>query len=192
MKGWWKITGNLSKPNYRPKMEFGISIDKNEAAQINYLFSHIWPKFCFIPVNEVPNDRKPSCKATVMFLPDFVSNYGDLNKQCVNCPYKTIALPDNSNEPHAYYWDYLLDNDHLEHSWTLRLPWRPGTSPDYSDFIDTVKMFLKDTIDNFENKLRVAYERKVGITWVLEGKVDSTTTVQEKQQSDEKIRVVRR
>lgn len=80
-------------------------------------------------------------------------------------------------------------------AWAVRLPWRPGARPDYSDFIEPVRNFLCRMLDELERRLAEARESAPSDEWLLEEEFDSfswRTLDSGVEVAERKLRVIRR
>jgi len=169
MRTWWKI-GDKPRGRWRPKMEFGISFSKNEIMEVRNLNIDTLIKVCIIPITKYPKrDINLKCEATPILFPDLIYKTGDIKSSdlclytslCENCPFKTSL---GNKKLRWFTTNDILDNN-VE--WSFYLPWRSDTRPDYSDFIDPVKKFLKSVLDRFESSLKEARESAPSSEWLL-------------------------
>jgi len=194
MKTWWKI-GDKPRGRWRPKMEFGISFSKSELTEIRNLNIDTLIKVCIIPITEYPKrDINLTCEATPILFPDLIYETGDIKSSdlclytslCENCPFKTIS----GNK--KLRWSTTNDILDSNVKWSFYLPWRSDARPDYSDFIDPVKKFLKSMIDRFESSLKEARESVSSSEWLL-GEENTLDLIQRNELPEvKKVRVVRR
>jgi hypothetical protein len=152
-------------------------------------------RVCIIPIITYPkSDKNLTCGATTILFPDFIYETGDTKFSdlrlykllCENCPFKTIS----SNK--KLRWSTTNDILDSNVEWSFYLPWRPGVRPDYSDFIDQVKKFLKSMVERFESSLKEARESVSSSEWLL-GEENTLDLIQRNELPEvKKVRVVRR
>jgi hypothetical protein len=194
MKIWWKIH-DKPRGRWRPTLSWGVNFTKEEINEMQQLNIDTQIKYCFLVQSEnnisIPQ-YCPKKNRIIIVLPepfyrdrDIENNRKAFNYSiCSECPYSEYVL----NEIIAD--EKRINIDTLGISWSFFLPWRPGARPDYSDFIEPVRNFLKYIVNIIENRLQEARESSPSDEWLLEEEIDAAM-VQEEQHSDRKLRVVR-
>jgi len=199
MKTWYEII-YMSKKE-RPKMRFGINFSATEYQKLLTLSTKI--KYCIIPVKMNPKGIKSNCKAKKLFLPDIIyatrekSLYLEKldDEMCEKCPFKSIGIPESCDEVWVQRDKkriYTAHDGNIRLKWSFYLPWRRGTQPDYSDFINPVKEFLKVVEDEFKDRLKETHEPTSSSKELLQERTDSLIPQKEKQPSEPKMRIIRK
>lgn len=190
MKAWWKI---YDKPRgrWRPRMDWGIHFSPKEMEEAESLAVNRKISFCIrgieterVSLTECPNSNvvmflaeRPYGKNEKKIEDDYL--LGRTNAVCFSCPIgeEGWAFRDSLTLPNTW--------------WAMRLPWRPGARPDYSDFIEPVRFFLHRVLEELERRFQEARESAPSDEWLLEEEFDSFSR-EVKSEKTSKLRVIRR
>ena len=190
MKAWWKIH-DKPRGRWRPIMEWGVHFTPNEISETESLAVCRKISYCLRGV-EAGRVTLPECSEIVLSFTErpYEKNekeikdgylLGSVHNVCFDCPIgekgwayrKSLTLPNN--------W------------WAVRLPWRPGARPDYSDFIEPVRNFLYRVLEELERRFQEARESAPSDEWLLEEEFDSFSwEVKSGEKTESKLRVIRR
>lgn len=194
VKAWWKIH-DKPRGRWRPLMEFGVRLTTEEITEADALNVENPLKFAFSNLLE-ENDKCRSCRYSDSTLVDRVG--GVLPEQ----PFRYDKSKVNKNtdrigcscsSTNRWWWTESCNIQELE--WRFRLPWRPGARPDYSDFIDSVRDFLRRVLEELERRFEEARESAPSDEWLLEEEFDSfswRTLDSGVEVAERKLRVIRR
>lgn len=181
MKAWWKIH-DKPRGRWRPLMEWGVHLTPNEIEEAESLAVCRDISYCIRGVEG--RVTLPECSNIVLLLaerPYRESGYllGRANAVCFSCPIgeEGWALRDSLTLPNNW--------------WAVRLPWRPGARPDYSDFIEPVRNFLYRVLEELERRFQEARESAPSDEWLLEEEFDSFSWEVMSGETS-KLRVIRR
>jgi len=199
VKAWWKIH-DKPRGRWRPRMEWGIHFSPKEMEEAESLGICRKISYCIRGVEAGGRVTLPECPNSnvVLLLAERLygknekkieddSLLGSVHSVCSDCPIGETLKGSERNW--ASHGSLTLPNTW----WAVRLPWRPGARPDYSDFIDPVRFFLHRVLEELERRFHEARESAPSDEWLLEEEFDSFSwEVKSGEKTESKLRVIRR
>lgn len=201
MKAWWKI---YDKPRgrWRPRMDWGIHFSPKEMEEAESLAVNREISYCIRGIETGAGAGRvtlPKCSNAVLLFAErpYKKNakgvgvkddylLGSVHSVCNDCPIGETLKGSERNW--ASQGSLTLPNTW----WAVRLPWRPGARPDYSDFIEPVRFFLHRVLEELERRFQEARESAPSDEWLLEEEFDSFSWEVKSEKTESKLRVIRR
>jgi len=194
VKAWWKIH-DKPRGRWRPLMEWGVHFSPEETAMADELniYKHI--SYCLVHSCQIPVSSQVchQGKRIILFSSGlFGENYNKVGDGG-NFGSGFVCSGCNLNLQNGYR---RTDSINFMHSsFAVRLEWRPGNRPDYSDYIEPVRDFLRWALEEYERRFQEARESTPSDEWLLEEEFDSFSwrTVESGiEVAERKLRVIRR
>lgn len=199
MKAFYKIH-DKPRGRWRPLLEWGISFSPQEEKEADELNLNRAVKCCFRhSLSENDDNNKYAgkiCPKNFFIIPFTGKIYskdspqegrsftlGERRYCSTECPL--------GEDGEYYKYDFIFPTTRQ-----LRLEWRPGQRPDYSDYIKPIRTFLYNLLAEIEHRFAEARESAPSDEWFLEEEFDSSwnmnITENEVETTEKKLRVIRK
>lgn len=199
MKAFYKIH-DKPRGRWRPLLEWGISFSPQEEKEADELNLNKTAKCCFRhSLSENDDNNKYAgkiCPKNFFIIPFTGKIYSKDSPQegrsftlgerrccSAECPL--------GEDGEYYKYDLIFPTTRQ-----LRLEWRPGQRPDYSDYIKPIRTFLYNLLAEIEHRFAEARESAPSDEWFLEEEFDSSwnwnITESEVETTEKKLRVIRK
>lgn len=191
MKAFWRI---YDKPRgrWRPLLEWGLHLSPEEEEKIKELNINTTYRICIISSTEQKMCQK---RAAILFPGPVLeerskkvgtgSFLGSPYVMCDGCPFE-------GTDSYVHKREIDLTKDTIR----VRVEWRPGPRPDYSDYIGPVREFLKWALEELQRRIEEAEASSPSEEWGLEESFDlysvSSLQTSNEENSERKLRVIRR
>jgi len=199
MKAFYKIH-DKPRGRWRPLLEWGISFSPQEEKEADELNLNKAVKCCFrhsLSKNDDNNKYAGKiCPKNFFIIPFTGKIYskdspqegrsftlGEIRCCSTECPL--------GEDGEYYKYDFIFPTTRQ-----LRLEWRPGQRPDYSDYIKPIRTFLYTLLAEIEHRFAEARESAPSDEWFLEEEFDSSwnwnITENEVETTEKRLRVIRK
>jgi len=198
MKAFWKIH-DKPRGRWRPLLEWGIHFSPQEEQEAKALNIRDDIKYCLrLDLGDFADSKQVGkvCPRSYVILPFAGKLYRRDSSQaeCADSFGSPVCCSENCPFEKKGQWS-LESSAALPLTRQYRLEWRPGRRPDYSDYIEPLRIFLRCLLKEAERRFTEARESTPSDEWLLEEEFDSfswRTTEDGVEVAERKLRVIRK
>lgn len=197
MKAFYKIH-DKPRGRWRPLLEWGISFSPQEKEEANELNLNNMVNCCLRHSLSENNDNNKYagkiCPKNFFIIP-FTGKLYNKNSPQEGRSFTLGERRSCSAEcPFGEDGEYCKYDLILPTTKQLRLEWRPGQRPDYSDYIKPIRTFLYNLLAETERRFTEARGSASSDEWFLEEEFDSSWNITESEVeiAEKKLRVIRK
>jgi len=195
MKAFYKIH-DKPRGRWRPLLEWGISFPPQEEQEAEALNLNKDIDYCLrLDLGDFADNKHAGkiCAKGFFLLPLSGKIYSSNARQ-----EGRSYTAGSSGSCSDCFWEngeYFRNELSIPATSQFRLEWRPGRRPDYSDYIDPLRIFLRCLLREAERRFTEARESTPSDEWLLEEEFDSfswRTTEDGVEVAERKLRVIRK
>ena len=199
MKAFYKIH-DKPRGRWRPLLEWGISFSPQEEQEAEALNLDKDIDYCLrLDLGDFADNKHAGkiCAKGFFLLPFPGKTYSERSRQEGESYAMGNACNCSCSESCFFVENGKYSRSGLSAPATvkLRLEWRPGRRPDYSDYIEPLRIFLRCLLKEAERRFTEVRESTPSDEWLLEEEFDSfswRTTEDGMEVAERKLRVIRK